>query len=200
MEEDGRPRPVPPTESAQLIRPIAFYFISSRDMNTACWEMVYGYDEEYLMNMSMTPQMCHEEKHGIAPRALMAGLTLMELQPRVQMALSLLMGVYQHTTCTGVMDQVQIVGSFNLRKVGGAIQLGLAYSGSRCGTVHPHFFIWNFVKVRYCNGASFCSDSKNQAPQLYFHGQRIWLAAMGELMSKGMHYANQVGRHSTQRL
>ncbi|KAI4311106.1 hypothetical protein MLD38_036030 [Melastoma candidum] len=25
MEEDGRPRPVPPTESAQLIRPIAFY-------------------------------------------------------------------------------------------------------------------------------------------------------------------------------
>lgn len=31
-----------------------------------------------------------------------------------------------------------------------------------------------------------------QAAQLYFRGQRIWSAAMEELMSKGMRYANQV--------
>lgn len=32
----------------------------------------------------------------------------------------------------------------------------------------------------------------SQAGQLYFRGQRIWLAAMEDLMSKGMRHATQV--------
>lgn len=56
---------------------------------------------------------------------------------------------------------------------------------------NPDFFYWNRVKVRYCDGASFTGDSSNQAAQLEFRGQRIWSAAMEELMSKGMRYAKQ---------
>ncbi|KAA8536682.1 hypothetical protein F0562_029160 [Nyssa sinensis] len=56
---------------------------------------------------------------------------------------------------------------------------------------NPDFFNWNRVKVRYCDGASFAGDSEDKAAQLEFRGQRIWWAAMEDLMSKGMHYANQ---------
>ncbi|KAI9082638.1 hypothetical protein K1719_035507 [Acacia pycnantha] len=56
---------------------------------------------------------------------------------------------------------------------------------------NPDFFNWNRVKVRYCDGASFSGDSQNEAAQLQFRGQRIWLAAMEELMSKGMQNADQ---------
>ncbi|KAK6121058.1 hypothetical protein DH2020_045209 [Rehmannia glutinosa] len=56
---------------------------------------------------------------------------------------------------------------------------------------NPDFFNWNRVKIRYCDGASFAGDSENKAAGLQFRGQRIWLAAMEELMSKGMHDANQ---------
>ncbi|KAK9161895.1 hypothetical protein Syun_008236 [Stephania yunnanensis] len=56
---------------------------------------------------------------------------------------------------------------------------------------NPDFFNWNRVKLRYCDGASFTGDSQDKAAQLYFRGQRIWLAAMQDLMSKGMRYANQ---------
>ncbi|ONI29686.1 hypothetical protein PRUPE_1G208600 [Prunus persica] len=56
---------------------------------------------------------------------------------------------------------------------------------------NPDFYNWNRVKVRYCDGASFGGDSQNEAAQLYFRGQRIWEAAMADLMSKGMRYANQ---------
>lgn len=56
---------------------------------------------------------------------------------------------------------------------------------------NPDFFNWNRVKVRYCDGASFAGDSQNQGAQLYFRGQRIWSAAMEDLMSKGMRNANQ---------
>ncbi|KAK9136510.1 hypothetical protein Sjap_007104 [Stephania japonica] len=57
---------------------------------------------------------------------------------------------------------------------------------------NPDFFNWNRVKLRYCDGASFTGDSQDKAAQLYFRGQRIWLAAMQDLMSKGMRYANKV--------
>ncbi|WRX23415.1 Pectinacetylesterase/NOTUM - like 6 [Theobroma cacao] len=57
---------------------------------------------------------------------------------------------------------------------------------------NPDFFNWNRVKLRYCDGASFTGDSENKAAQLQFRGQRIWLAAMEDLMSKGMRYAKQV--------
>ncbi|KAL6142463.1 hypothetical protein ACLB2K_060743 [Fragaria x ananassa] len=56
---------------------------------------------------------------------------------------------------------------------------------------NPDFFNWNRVKLRYCDGASFSGDSENKAAQLQFRGQRIWLSAMEDLMSKGMRYANQ---------
>lgn len=56
---------------------------------------------------------------------------------------------------------------------------------------NPDFFNWNRVKVRYCDGASFTGDSENKDAQLQFRGQRIWEAAMTELMSKGMRNAQQ---------
>ncbi|XP_059652193.1 pectin acetylesterase 12 [Cornus florida] len=56
---------------------------------------------------------------------------------------------------------------------------------------NPDFFNWNRIKVRYCDGASFAGDSENKAARLQFRGQRIWRAAMEDLMSKGMRYANQ---------
>ncbi|XP_065859922.1 pectin acetylesterase 6-like [Euphorbia lathyris] len=56
---------------------------------------------------------------------------------------------------------------------------------------NPDFFNWNRVKLRYCDGASFNGEGYNEAAQLYFRGQRIWLAAMEHLMNEGMKNANQ---------
>lgn len=56
---------------------------------------------------------------------------------------------------------------------------------------NPDFYNWNRVKLRYCDGASFSGDSQDEKAQLYFRGERIWYAAMKDLMSKGMRYANQ---------
>lgn len=56
---------------------------------------------------------------------------------------------------------------------------------------NPDFFNWNRVKVRYCDGASFSGEGYNKAAGLFFRGQRIWLAAMDELMSQGLHNADQ---------
>ncbi|GKU91204.1 hypothetical protein SLEP1_g5106 [Rubroshorea leprosula] len=56
---------------------------------------------------------------------------------------------------------------------------------------NPDFFNWNRIKLRYCDGASFSGDSEDKAAELQFRGQRIWLAAMEDLMSKGMHNAKQ---------
>ncbi|GAU21580.1 hypothetical protein TSUD_35430 [Trifolium subterraneum] len=56
---------------------------------------------------------------------------------------------------------------------------------------NPDFFNWNRVKIRYCDGASFTGDSEDRAAQLQFRGQRIWLAAIEDLMSKGMRFAKQ---------
>ncbi|KAI0511595.1 hypothetical protein KFK09_012225 [Dendrobium nobile] len=56
---------------------------------------------------------------------------------------------------------------------------------------NPDFYNWNRVKIRYCDGASFLGEGYNMAAGLFFRGQRIWLAAMEDLMSKGMRDANQ---------
>ncbi|XP_073008280.1 pectin acetylesterase 3-like [Typha latifolia] len=56
---------------------------------------------------------------------------------------------------------------------------------------NPDFYNWNRVRIRYCDGGSFAGESYDQASGLYFRGQRIWSAAMEELMSKGMSSANQ---------
>ncbi|XP_039061837.1 pectin acetylesterase 3-like [Hibiscus syriacus] len=57
---------------------------------------------------------------------------------------------------------------------------------------NPDFYNWNRVKLRYCDGASFAGEGQNEANQLHFRGQRIWSAAMEELMAKGMQNAEQV--------
>ncbi|KAK4849081.1 hypothetical protein QYF36_020613 [Acer negundo] len=56
---------------------------------------------------------------------------------------------------------------------------------------NPDFYNWNRVKLRYCDGASFSGDSQNEGAQLNFRGQRILLAAIEELMAKGMQNAEQ---------
>ncbi|CAN6467125.1 unnamed protein product [Victoria cruziana] len=56
---------------------------------------------------------------------------------------------------------------------------------------NPDFFNWNRVKIRYCDGASFSGEARDKVSNLYFRGQRIWLAAIEELMLKGMRYAKQ---------
>ncbi|KAM1749350.1 hypothetical protein ACFX12_010233 [Malus domestica] len=68
-----------------------------------------------------------------------------------------------------------------------------AFSGilSNKSEENPEFLNWNRVELRYCDGASFSGDSENQEAQLQFRGQRIWLSAMDDLMSKGMRNAKQ---------
>ncbi|OAY62571.1 Pectin acetylesterase 3, partial [Ananas comosus] len=56
---------------------------------------------------------------------------------------------------------------------------------------NPDFYNWNRVRIRYCDGASFSGEGYDKDSQLYFRGQRIWSAAIDELMSKGMSSANQ---------
>ncbi|CAL9138484.1 unnamed protein product [Musa acuminata var. zebrina] len=56
---------------------------------------------------------------------------------------------------------------------------------------NPDFYNWNRVKIRYCDGGSFLGESYNEAAGLYFRGQRIWLAAIEELLSNGMRDASQ---------
>ncbi|XP_072975535.1 pectin acetylesterase 12-like isoform X1 [Typha angustifolia] len=56
---------------------------------------------------------------------------------------------------------------------------------------NPDFYNWNRVKVRYCDGASFTGEGYNAGAGIYFRGQRIWLAAMEDLMAQGMRFANQ---------
>ncbi|XP_048137060.1 pectin acetylesterase 10-like isoform X1 [Rhodamnia argentea] len=56
---------------------------------------------------------------------------------------------------------------------------------------NPDFFNWNRAKLRYCDGASFIGDTQDKDAQLEFRGQRIWSAAMEDLMSKGMSSAQQ---------
>lgn len=69
----------------------------------------------------------------------------------------------------------------------------LAFTGllSNKPEENPDFFNWNRVKIRYCDGASFAGEGQDEANKLYFRGQRIWLAAMEELMAKGMRNADQ---------
>lgn len=69
----------------------------------------------------------------------------------------------------------------------------LAFTGilSNRPQENPDFFNWNRVKIRYCDGASFTGDSEDKAHNLQFRGQKIWLAAIDELMGKGMRYAKQ---------
>ncbi|CAA6663668.1 unnamed protein product [Spirodela intermedia] len=57
---------------------------------------------------------------------------------------------------------------------------------------NPDFYNWNRVKIRYCDGASFSGEGYDELHGLFFRGQRIWSAAMEELLSKGMRYADRI--------
>ncbi|XP_051147187.1 pectin acetylesterase 12-like [Andrographis paniculata] len=56
---------------------------------------------------------------------------------------------------------------------------------------NPDFYNWNRVKIRYCDGGSFTGDSEDKSSGLQFRGQRIFQAAMDDLMYKGMRKADQ---------
>ncbi|KAG0480010.1 hypothetical protein HPP92_010868 [Vanilla planifolia] len=56
---------------------------------------------------------------------------------------------------------------------------------------NPDFYNWNRIKLRYCDGASFNGEGSDEVAALQFRGQRIWLAAMEDFMSKGMKEATQ---------
>ncbi|KAI4319926.1 hypothetical protein MLD38_033464 [Melastoma candidum] len=64
----------------------------------------------------------------------------------------------------------------------------LPFSGilSEKAEENPDFFDWNRVKLRYCDGASFSGSGQDEAANLYFRGQQIWVAAMQHLLSQGM--------------
>ncbi|MBA0737070.1 hypothetical protein Gogos_010550, partial [Gossypium gossypioides] len=56
---------------------------------------------------------------------------------------------------------------------------------------NKHFYNWNRIKVRYCDGSSFTGDvaAVNPVTNLHFRGARVWLAVMEDLLSKGMRNA-----------
>ncbi|KAL6613717.1 hypothetical protein ACP70R_035987 [Stipagrostis hirtigluma subsp. patula] len=59
---------------------------------------------------------------------------------------------------------------------------------------NPDFYNWNKVKIRYCDGASFSGDVKDEVKNgtsFFFRGQRIWEAVMAELLEKGLARAKQ---------
>ncbi|KAJ4971295.1 hypothetical protein NE237_004394 [Protea cynaroides] len=59
---------------------------------------------------------------------------------------------------------------------------------------NPEFFNWNKVKLRYCDGASFSGNPESEfknGTELFFRGQNIWNAIMGELLSMGLVHARQ---------
>ncbi|XP_044976590.1 pectin acetylesterase 5-like [Hordeum vulgare subsp. vulgare] len=59
---------------------------------------------------------------------------------------------------------------------------------------NPDFHNWNKVKIRYCDGASFSGNVKDElqnGTKFFFRGQRIWEAVMDELLLKGLRHAKQ---------
>ncbi|KAK3140934.1 hypothetical protein QOZ80_5AG0407950 [Eleusine coracana subsp. coracana] len=59
---------------------------------------------------------------------------------------------------------------------------------------NPDFFNWNKVKIRYCDGASFSGNVKDElknGTRFFFRGQLILEAAMNELLLKGLGQAKQ---------
>ncbi|KAJ3680720.1 hypothetical protein LUZ60_016998 [Juncus effusus] len=66
----------------------------------------------------------------------------------------------------------------------------LSFSGILGGqqSSNPDFYNWNRVKIRYCDGSSFTGDVDAVDPKtnLHYRGNRIWLAIIDDLLSKGM--------------
>ncbi|KAL1541914.1 [Wnt protein] O-palmitoleoyl-L-serine hydrolase [Salvia divinorum] len=58
--------------------------------------------------------------------------------------------------------------------------------------INPDFYNWNFIEIRYCDGASFMADVEAVNPEtnLYLRGRRIFTSVIEELMStQGMNNA-----------
>ncbi|KAF5749119.1 putative pectin acetylesterase [Tripterygium wilfordii] len=66
----------------------------------------------------------------------------------------------------------------------------IPFSGilSNRGRYNPDFYNWNRIKIRYCDGSSFTGDVQavNRATNLYYRGQRIWIAVIEDLLKRGM--------------
>ncbi|KAM0855727.1 hypothetical protein ACQ4PT_049585 [Festuca glaucescens] len=68
---------------------------------------------------------------------------------------------------------------------------------------NPDFYNWNKVKIRYCDGASFSGNVKEEfqnGTKFFFRGQRIWEAVMDELLLKGLRHAKQPSGFSNRML
>ncbi|KAG8095246.1 hypothetical protein GUJ93_ZPchr0012g19775 [Zizania palustris] len=68
---------------------------------------------------------------------------------------------------------------------------------------NPDFYNWNKVKIRYCDGASFSRNVKDElqnGTKFFFRGQRIWEAVMSELLLKGLRHAKQLSGFSNRML
>ncbi|KAM7499967.1 hypothetical protein LguiA_024381 [Lonicera macranthoides] len=57
---------------------------------------------------------------------------------------------------------------------------------------NPHFYNWNRVLIRYCDGASFTGDVEKVDPalKLHFRGARVFDAIMEDLLAKGLKNAS----------
>ncbi|XP_054815766.1 pectin acetylesterase 12-like isoform X2 [Prosopis cineraria] len=108
--------------------------------------------------------------------------------------------------CIEDMDPEQTAGSFTWSSVRSCVfrkttrrgssnfmEQELLFTGilSNNAEQNPDFFNWNRVRLRYCDGGSFTGDSENKNATLKFRGQRIWLAAMEDLLLNGMRHAKQ---------
>ncbi|XP_078162680.1 pectin acetylesterase 11-like isoform X2 [Carex rostrata] len=69
----------------------------------------------------------------------------------------------------------------------------LSFSGilGNVQSSNPDFYNWNRIKVRYCDGSSFTGDVDTVDPKtnLFYRGNRIWLAVIEDLLAKGMNKA-----------
>ncbi|XP_078440115.1 pectin acetylesterase 8-like [Wolffia australiana] len=65
---------------------------------------------------------------------------------------------------------------------------GIMSNDQQC---NPDFYNWNKVKIRYCDGSSFTGDVEqvDSSTNLHYRGQRVFMAMMEELKSKGMDQA-----------
>ncbi|KAL7582488.1 hypothetical protein Lser_V15G44848 [Lactuca serriola] len=171
----------------------------------------YEFDEtEYHFNTTETLSLLEASSAAAAPKPLLVGLTLIP-GAAAKGAVCLdgtLPGYHLHRGFESGSNSwlIQLEGggwcntirSCVYRKTtrrgsSNRFEKQLAFTGilSNKAEENPDFFNWNRVKVRYCDGASFAGDSEDKANDLQFRGQKIWLAAMEELMSQGMRNADQ---------
>ncbi|GER43583.1 pectinacetylesterase family protein [Striga asiatica] len=164
----------------------------------------------YLESMSLMESVYGVSAAAVPPNALMVGLTLIQgAAPKRAVCLDgTLPGYHFHrgfgTGANSWLIQLEGGGWCNTlrsciyrkttrRGSSTHFEKIIPFTGilSNKAEENPDFFNWNRVKVRYCDGASFAGDGDNEPAGLHFRGHLIFRAAMDELMSKGMRYADQ---------